>query len=113
MGLNSGPVYRVADINQRLNAAGAVLMWRSELWTRGDEGHIPVSSALADVLLQLGSWKQHLTDFGEHPVKHGVVIHFSICARSMLGTQRGREVGQDQVRRLRGEPSALQLWPSC
>lgn len=76
MGLHSGPVYRVADINQRLNAAGGGINTAQRVMDAGDAGHILVSSAMADVLRQLGTWKNRLTDLGEHPAKHGAIIHF-------------------------------------
>ena len=46
----------------------------------GDSGHILLSSAVADVLKHLSGWSQHLTDLGEHAVKHGVKIHlYALC----------------------------------
>ena len=76
MGLHNGPVYRHADINDELNAVGGGIDTAQRVMDAGDTGHILVSSGLAEVLAQVGPWKEYLADFGEHSVKHGGVLHF-------------------------------------
>lgn len=76
MGINTGPVYRVADINTNLNVAGGGINAAQRVMDAGDAGHILVSKSTADILQQLKNWAPHLHDLGEHAVKHGVQVHF-------------------------------------
>jgi len=81
MGINSGPVYRVADINLNRNVAGGGINIAQRVMDCGDAGHILVSKAVADVLGQLTAWRGHLHDLGEVEVKHGVLVHvFNLMA---------------------------------
>ena len=50
MGIHSGPVYRVADINANRNVAGGGINIAQRVMDSGDAGHILVSSAEAEVL---------------------------------------------------------------
>jgi len=75
MGIHSGPVYRVADINANRNVAGGGINVAQRVMDCGDAGHILVSKSVADVLSQMASWDGALHDLGEAEVKHGVRIH--------------------------------------
>jgi ABC-type bacteriocin/lantibiotic exporter with double-glycine peptidase domain/class 3 adenylate cyclase len=75
MGIHCGPIYRVRDINSNWNVAGAGINLAQRVMDCGDEGHLLVSSAVADILFQLSDWKPLVHDLGEHPVKHGIRIH--------------------------------------
>jgi class 3 adenylate cyclase/tetratricopeptide (TPR) repeat protein len=75
MGLHSGPVYRVADINANQNVAGGGINIAQRVMDCGDAGHILASQSVADVLGHLSSWKDYLHDLGETDVKHGVRVH--------------------------------------
>jgi class 3 adenylate cyclase/tetratricopeptide (TPR) repeat protein len=75
MGLHSGPVYRVKDINANQNVAGGGINIAQRVMDCGDAGHILASQSVADVLEQLSSWKDYLHDLGEAEVKHGVRVH--------------------------------------
>jgi eukaryotic-like serine/threonine-protein kinase len=75
MGIHSGPVYRIADINASRNVAGGGINIAQRVMDCGDSGHILLSKAVADVLGQLSSWTEHLRDLGEAEVKHGVRVH--------------------------------------
>jgi eukaryotic-like serine/threonine-protein kinase len=80
MGLHTGPVYRIADINANRNVAGGGINIAQRVMDCGDAGHILASKAMADVLRELSSWNEHLRDLGEAEVKHGVRVHlFSLC----------------------------------
>jgi len=80
MGLHTGPVYRIADINTNRNVAGGGINLAQRVMDCGDAGHILVSKAMADVLRELSSWNEHLCDLGEAEVKHGVRVHlFNLC----------------------------------
>lgn len=72
MGVHSGPVYRVADINLNRNVAGGGINLAQRVMDSGDAGHILVSSTEAEVLSQISTWSHMLHDLGEVEVKHGV-----------------------------------------
>jgi hypothetical protein len=75
MGIHSGPIYRVNDINANINVSGSGINMAQRVMDCGDEGHILVSRTVADTLSALGKWEQALKDLGEAEVKHGVHIH--------------------------------------
>jgi len=75
MGVNTGPVYRIADINTNLNVAGGGINMAQRVMDCGDSGHILLSKRVADDLGELSDWAGHLTDLGECEVKHGVKVH--------------------------------------
>lgn len=75
MGIHTGPVYHVADINANRNVSGGGINIAQRVMDCGDAGHILVSSTEADVLTQVGAWCRMLHDLGEVEVKHGTRIH--------------------------------------
>src|SRR5271165_3838596 len=75
MGIHTGPVYRVADINANQNVAGGGINIAQRVMDCGDGGHILVSEAVADTLIQLGKWDNYLHDLGDVEVKHGFRVH--------------------------------------
>jgi len=75
MGVHTGPVHRIADINTNRNVSGGGINLAQRVMDCGDAGHILVSKAVADILSQLSSWSQCLHDLGEHEIKHGVKVH--------------------------------------
>jgi eukaryotic-like serine/threonine-protein kinase len=75
MGIHTGPVYRIADINANRNVAGGGINIAQRVMDCGDAGHILLSSAEADVLRQLRTWSGNVHDLGEVEVKHGVRLH--------------------------------------
>ncbi len=80
MGIHTGPVYRIADINANLNVSGGGINLAQRVMDCGDAGHILVSAAVAEVLSQLSAWKHSLRDIGEAEVKHGIRVHlFNLC----------------------------------
>ncbi|MBZ5609831.1 MAG: tetratricopeptide repeat protein [Acidobacteriia bacterium] len=85
MGIHTGPVYRVADINTNLNVAGGGINMAQRIMDGGDAGHILVSKSTADILVQLRDWAPHLHDLGEHSVKHGVKLQFFNLYTAELG----------------------------
>src|SRR6266536_968643 len=74
MGIHSGPVHSVADVNQRDNIAGAGINVAQRVMDCGDAGHILVSKRVAEDLGQYRRWQSYLHDLGDFEVKHGVVI---------------------------------------
>src|SRR5437868_11795704 len=75
MGIHSGPVNEVADVNARPNITGAGINVAQRVMDCGDAGHILVSKRVADDLEQYRQWRSHLHDLGECEVKHGVRVH--------------------------------------
>src|SRR5437867_12438227 len=75
MGVHSGPVSGVIDVNERANVAGAGLNIAQRVMDCGDAGHILLSKHVAEDLEQYGHWQPHLHDLGECEVKHGVRVH--------------------------------------
>lgn len=72
MGVNTGPVYRVEDINTNQNVAGGGINMAQRVMDCGDAGHILVSRSVAEMLGQLSTWAPLLHDLGECEVKHCV-----------------------------------------
>src|SRR6201987_3950027 len=75
MGVHSGPVSAVTDVNDRVNAAGVGVNVAQRLMDCGDAGHILLSKRVAEDLQQNGRWRPHLHDLGEVEVKHGERVH--------------------------------------
>jgi len=76
MGIHSGPVFRISDINAASNVAGGGINMAQRVMDCGDAGHILLSKVMADVIAQVGSWSDFkLQDLGEAEVKHGVRLH--------------------------------------
>jgi TolB-like protein/Tfp pilus assembly protein PilF len=74
MGIHSGPVQEVTDINEQINIAGAGINIAQRVMDCGDEGHILVSKRVADDLEQYARWRHLLHDLGTCEVKHGVTL---------------------------------------
>jgi TolB-like protein/class 3 adenylate cyclase/Tfp pilus assembly protein PilF len=74
MGVHSGPVSGVMDVNERANAAGAGMNIAKRVMDYGDGGHILLSKHVAEDLEQYPHWQPLLHDLGECEVKHGVRV---------------------------------------
>lgn len=74
MGLHTGPVYCVSDINTQKNVAGGGINMAQGVMDCGDAGHILASDAVAGMLGQLSAWADKLHDLGEAEVKHGLRV---------------------------------------
>jgi tetratricopeptide (TPR) repeat protein len=77
MGINSGPVDEVTDVNGSRNVTGAGINLAQRVMSCSDAGHILLSKRVADDLAQYGEWTPHLHDLGEIEVKHGVLVAIS------------------------------------
>jgi TolB-like protein/class 3 adenylate cyclase len=89
MGIHSGPVNEISDLNEQANIAGAGINIAQRVMDCGDAGHILVSKRVADDLEQYPRWRPLLHDLGTCEVKHGVRLH--------LINVHGDEVGNAQV----------------
>jgi TolB-like protein/Flp pilus assembly protein TadD len=74
MGLHSGPVSGVTDVNERANVAGGGINMAQRVMDCGDAGHILLSKRMAEDLAQSRQWQPYLHDLGECSVKHGVPV---------------------------------------
>src|SRR5438034_2129065 len=74
MGVHSGPVDQVRDVNDQLNVAGGGINLPQRVMDCGDAGHILVSKRVAEDLEQYARWRPQLHDLGECAVKHGVTV---------------------------------------
>lgn len=82
MGVHSGPVSGVIDVNERANVAGAGINMARCVMDCGDAGHILLSQHVAEDLEQYGRWRPHLHDLGECEVN-------TVCAfMCLISTQR-------------------------
>jgi len=75
MGIHSGPVNEITDLNEQANIAGAGINVAQRVMDCGDSGHILLSKHVADDLEQYRQWQPCLHDLGECEVKHGVQVH--------------------------------------
>ena len=107
MGINSGPVYRVADINANRNVAGGGINIAQRVMDCGDAGHILVSKTVAEVLGQLSTWQGQLKDLGEVEVKHGVRVHVF----NLLTDHAGNPAVPEKIKAQRGQKTATGFTP--
>jgi TolB-like protein/Tfp pilus assembly protein PilF len=75
MGIHSGPVNEISDLNEQANIAGAGINVAQRIMDCGDAGHILLSKHVAEDLEQYPRWQPLLHDLGECEVKHGVRAH--------------------------------------
>ncbi len=74
MGIHSGPVSKVTDLNGNTNFAGAGINLAQRVMDCGDAGHILLSRRVVDDLAQYRQWSPHLHELGECEVKHGLKL---------------------------------------
>jgi len=71
MGVHSGPVNAVDDVNNRLNVTGVGINMAQRVMNCGDAGHILLSKRVADDLGEYEHWRPLLHDLGPCEMKHG------------------------------------------
>src|SRR6476620_4053662 len=110
MGINSGPVEEVTDVNGRRNVTGAGINLAQRVMDCADAGHILLAKRVADDLAQYGEWQPCLHDLGEVEVKHGVRVALSNFFGDGFGNSKSPDkiIRAKQVRRRR-----LLLWLSA
>src|SRR5437773_1463766 len=74
MGIHSGPVSSVVDVNERTNVAGAGINLAQRVMDCGDAGHILLSKHVAEDLEEYDRWRPLLHDLGACEMKHGVRV---------------------------------------
>src|SRR5437868_10559617 len=88
MGVHSGPVNQVTDVNDRVNVAGVGINFAQRLMDCADAGHILISKRVADDLAQDTLWQPFLHDLGEIEVKHGVKLGIVNLYNAELGNPK-------------------------
>jgi serine/threonine-protein kinase len=103
MGIHSGPVSEVADVNDRANIAGAGINIAQRIMDCGDAGHILLSKHVAEDLQHYPEWRSYLHDVGQCEVKHGEVISIVNLYTTELGNPNPPRLKrtQTEVRRRR------------
>jgi TolB-like protein/class 3 adenylate cyclase/Tfp pilus assembly protein PilF len=85
MGVHSGPVSGVVDVNKQSNVAGAGINVAQRVMDCGDAGHILLSKHVAEDLEEYEHWQPHLHDLGEIEVKHGLRVSIVNLYNEELG----------------------------
>src|SRR5262245_995665 len=85
MGIHSGPVNPVADVNDQSNLLGAGINVAQRVMYCGDGGHILLSKHFAEDLEQYAHWRSHLHDVGVGTDKHGRKIPIVNLYTDQLG----------------------------
>jgi TolB-like protein/Tfp pilus assembly protein PilF len=88
MGIHSGPVNEVMDVNERVNVAGAGIDLAQRVMDYGDAGHILLSKRVADDLAPYDRWHPHLHEIGEYETKHGQKISLVNFYTSEVGNSK-------------------------
>jgi TolB-like protein/class 3 adenylate cyclase/Flp pilus assembly protein TadD len=88
MGVHSGPVSGVIDVNERANIAGAGLNVAKRVMDCGDAGHILISKHVAEDLEEYEHWRPLLHDLGTCEVKHGARLGVVNLYADQVGNPR-------------------------
>jgi TolB-like protein/Tfp pilus assembly protein PilF/class 3 adenylate cyclase len=112
MGIHSGPVSGVVDVNERANLMGAGINIAKRVMDCGDAGHILVSKHVAEDLEEYEKWRPLLHDLGACEVKHGVRVAVVNLYDDQFGNAklpRRFETVQKRRKRLRWVATAAAL----
>jgi TolB-like protein/class 3 adenylate cyclase len=107
MGLHSGPVNQVRDVNDKTNIAGPGINIAQRVMDCGDAGHILLSKHLAEDLAQYRHWWPYLHDLGECEVKYGLRLHLVNLYKDNLGNPHL----PDKLKRRRWKPASGAVHP--
>src|SRR5437660_4893843 len=88
MGIHSGPVGGLVDVNERANLAGAGLNTAQRVMDCGDAGHILLSKHVAEDLEEYEKWRPLLHDLGTCEVKHGVRVGITNLYDNKIGNSQ-------------------------
>jgi TolB-like protein/class 3 adenylate cyclase/Tfp pilus assembly protein PilF len=88
MGIHSGPVSGVVDVNERANLAGAGINMAKRVMDCGDAGHILLSKHVAEDLEEYERWRPLLHDLGTCEVKHGMRVSVTNLYSEEIGNPR-------------------------
>src|SRR6266513_477968 len=85
MGVHSGPVNRITDVNDKTNFAGSGINVAQRVLECGEAGHILLSAHVAEDLAEYRHWQPYLHDLGECEVKYGLRLHLFNLYKDSLG----------------------------
>jgi TolB-like protein/class 3 adenylate cyclase/Tfp pilus assembly protein PilF len=85
MGIHSGPVNAITDLNEQANIAGAGINIAQRVMDCGDTGHILLSRHVAEDLEHYPRWRASLYPLGEVEIKHGDRISVVNLCQNELG----------------------------
>jgi len=88
MGIHSGPVSGVVDVNERANVAGAGINMAQRVMDCGDAGHILLSKHVAEDLEEYERWRPLLHDLGTCEVKHGLRVGIASLYDNEIGNSQ-------------------------
>jgi TolB-like protein/Tfp pilus assembly protein PilF len=114
MGVHSGPVNQVTDVNDKTNFAGSGLNLAQRVLDCGDAGHILLSAHVAEDLSQYRHWQPYLHDLGGCDVKHGLRLHLFNLYKDNLGNQQVPEKVKQGKRSKQASavrPTTALRWP--
>lgn len=97
MGIHSGPVNEVRDVNNRRNVAGTGINIAQRVMDCGDAGHILLSKHVAEDLEHHARWRPFLHDLGQCEVKHGS----RIALVNLYSSEAGNPQLPEKIRRIR------------
>ncbi len=115
MGVHSGPVNRVTDVNEKTNIAGSGINVAQRVLDCGDAGHILLSAHVAEDLAEYRHWQPHLHDLGECEVKYGLRLHLFNLYKDGLGNpqvpEKLRRGWRKHVPAISVRPVTAPRWP--
>jgi TolB-like protein/class 3 adenylate cyclase/Tfp pilus assembly protein PilF len=108
MGVHSGPVNRVRDVDDKTNIVGSGINVAQRVLDCGDAGHVLLSKHVAEDLAEYRHWQPYLHDLGECEVKHGLRLHLFNLNKDGLGNP---QVPEKLKRRRRWKQEAGEVYP--
>src|SRR5438105_10808267 len=99
MGIHSGPVNEVVDLNEQANIAGGGINIAQRVMDCGDAGHILLSKRVADDLEHYSQWRSLLHELGECEVKHGL----RISILNLYNADTGNPEVPEKLRQVKGQ----------
>jgi TolB-like protein/class 3 adenylate cyclase/Flp pilus assembly protein TadD len=108
MGIHTGPVDQVSDVNQRSNVTGAGINMAQRVMECGDAGHILLSKHVAEDLEAYEKWRPLLHELGTCEVKHGVRVGVvSLCGDGIGNSQLPKKFQVIKKRRAKAQWTAI------
>src|SRR6478672_8155371 len=115
MGVHSGPVNRITDVNDKTNFVGSGINVAQRVLDCGDAGHILLSAHVAEDLCEYRHWQPYLHDLGECEVKYGLHLHLFNLYKDGLGNSQVPEKLRPGRRRAASavtvRPISAPRWP--
>jgi TolB-like protein/Tfp pilus assembly protein PilF/class 3 adenylate cyclase len=103
MGIHSGPVNEITDLNEQANIAGAGINTAQRVMDCGDARHILLSKRVAEDLEQYPQWRSLLHDLGACEVKHGQ----KISVVNLYDDQVGNPQRPEKFEKTQEQPAAI------